>query len=345
MFLPATQERGLVVDVVHHARKPGPRAFSIERLFADIREGMPPDIRCRSHVAPFRSLGLGPRARNIIDARRHSGQVNHVIGDVHYLALGLPAANTIVTVHDCGMLLRLRGWRRTVMQVFWFSWPIARCRIVTAVSEATKRDLVEIAGAPPEKIRVIHNCVSSRFVPEPAAFNASQPRILLIGTSPNKNLGRMAAALAGLACAVELVGTPSGEQMAEFERHAVSLRALGDIGETELHDAYRRCDLVLFASIHEGFGLPILEAQAIGRPVVTGDCSSMPEVAGGGACLVDPLDPSSIREGVRRVADSAAYRSTLIAAGLENVRRFTVARTAESYAEVYREIAADSDRA
>jgi glycosyltransferase involved in cell wall biosynthesis len=334
-----------VTTIVHFERKPGPRSFSIERLFADLRGAMPPDISCLRHVSPFFSQGIVPRARNILDARRHQGQINHVTGDVHFLALGLPRSKTILTVHDCGMLHRLRGWRRSLLKFCWFTWPILHCRVVTAVSEATRRDLIEIAGAPPGKIRVIHDCVSPRFIAEVSSFNASRPRVLLIGTAPNKNLERMAKALTGLPCDVEIVGAPSPGQLAEFERQRVRLTVLGDLDENGIHAAYRRCDLVLFASTHEGFGLPILEAQAIGRPVITGDCSSMPEVAGDAACLIDPFDPSSIRLGLERVIGDPAFRENLIRSGFENTRRFPAARIAEQYAGIYREVAMGAARA
>jgi len=103
--------------------------------------------------------------------------------------------------------------------------------------------------------------------------------------------------------------------------------------------AYRECDLVVFASSYEGFGLPILEANATGRPVVTSNVCSMPEVAGGAACLVDPFDVASIRAGVNRVLSDPAYRESLIVAGFENAKRFGAARIARAYADVYTNLA------
>jgi glycosyltransferase involved in cell wall biosynthesis len=81
--------------------------------------------------------------------------------------------------------------------------------------------------------------------------------------------------------------------------------------------------------------MPILEAQTVGRPVVTSNLSSMPEVAGTAACLVDPLSVASIREGVQRVIQDAPYREGLIAAGFENVKRFQAETVARAYGEVY----------
>jgi glycosyltransferase involved in cell wall biosynthesis len=346
-----------IVTAIHFLRRPGPRAFSIERLFADVRAALPADIACAVQVSPYESRGVLPRLRNILAARRARGPVNHITGDVHFLALGLPKRRTILTVHDCGNLHRLKGWRRAVLKWFWFTWPMRHVCVVTTVSETTKQELVALTGVAPGKVRVVLNCVSpeftrptaeftrpmAEFAPRSAPFNAPRPRILMLGTAPNKNLERMAAALAGLPCVVELVGTPRPEQARAFAQHGVELVQLGSLTNEQIVAAYERCDLVLFASTHEGFGLPIVEGQAVGRPVVTSNCSSMAEVAGDSACLVDPLDVASIRAGVVRVCGDADYRAELVRRGFENVKRFSARAVAEQYAALYREIAAAGD--
>lgn len=300
---------------------------------------MPTTILCRTHVAPRFSQGLWPRIASIVDAGRNAGAVNHVTGDVHFLALGLPGKNTVLTIHDCGILRRSRGLKRALLKYFWYTLPMARCRVVTAISAATRNELIELAVAPAEKIRVIHDCVSPEFQASPAVFNRVRPTILILGTAPNKNLERLAAALEGFACLVVLVGRPTDNQRAMFLDRRIHLIELGDVNNSEILTAYQRCDLVLFASTHEGFGLPILEAQAVGRPVVTSNCSSMPEVAGDAACLVDPLDSRSIHAGIERVICDETYREQLINRGFENVRRFSATQIAAEYASLYREIA------
>jgi glycosyltransferase involved in cell wall biosynthesis len=102
--------------------------------------------------------------------------------------------------------------------------------------------------------------------------------------------------------------------------------------------AYEAADILLFCSTIEGFGMPIIEAQTVGRVVVTSSVSSMPDVAGGGACLADPLSISDIRHAVERVLNDNNYRNDLIYKGLQNVRRFNPQTVARQYAHLYETI-------
>jgi glycosyltransferase involved in cell wall biosynthesis len=104
-------------------------------------------------------------------------------------------------------------------------------------------------------------------------------------------------------------------------------------------DAYERADLVIFVSLAEGFGMPIIEAQAVGRPVIVSNLSPMKEVAGEGALAVDPFDIEAIRSAIRTVIEDGQLRHRMIAAGLENVKRFNAEVVAGQYAQLYRSIA------
>ena len=329
-----------MIRVIHFQRKPGPRAFSIERIFRDVRLNLPSDIFCKVQISSFASRGILPRMRAIIEACKSQGTVNHVTGDVHYLALGLRPEKTVLSIMDCGNLVRLQGWRRIVMRWIWFSWPIARCRVVTALSEATRRDLIELAGVPPKKIRVVYASLAREFVAQPISFNSVCPRILMIGTAPNKNIERMAEALSGMLCQIEVVGLVNRQQRDAFYAHGLNVKILGDIDDAAMLACYERCDVLLFASTFEGFGMPIVEAQAVGRCVITSNCSAMPEAAGDGACLVDPFNSASIRAGVERVINDAAYRDELVRRGFANAQRFSITKIASDYAAIYREVAA-----
>ena len=134
-----------------------------------------------------------------------------------------------------------------------------------------------------------------------------------------------------------LAAGPPNEKETEQEGQS-RFRELGRLTDEELVEAYRRCDMVVFASLYEGFGLPILEAQAMGRPVITSNFGAMREAAGDGALLVDPYSVESIRDAVLRVKNEPGLRAELVRKGLENAERFRPEAVAARYGELYRRV-------
>ncbi len=326
--------------VTHFQRRPRPVDFSLERLFRDVRAAMPPGIECRVHVARFISSGFWKRLYNVLEAPFYHGEINHVTGDTHYQGYLLPKHRTLLTIPDCAPLARLRGWRRAVLRFFWYTLPVRRAGLVSVISEATKAELLRHVRCAPEKVRVVACCVSPTFRADPRPFDAARPRLLQIGTGKNKNLPRVAEALAGIPCHLQIIGRLDAEQEDALRAHNIDHTATDGLSDDAVAAAYRECDLVVFASTYEGFGLPIAEANAVGRPVVTSNVLSMPEVAGDAACLVNPFDVVSIRAGVQRVIDDAAYRGQLIERGFANAARFSAGAVALKYAELYEELLA-----
>jgi glycosyltransferase involved in cell wall biosynthesis len=314
---------------------------SIERLFAAVRQGLGGRVVCRTHICPFPSRGVAGRVGNLVAAwRACRGRICHLTGDVHYLALAMPRGRFVLTIHDCAVLHRLRGWRRELVRLLWFAWPARRAGVVTTISATTRDDLVRWLGPGlAGKVRVVPNCVGDEFAPVPKPWPEGPPVILQVGTGWNKNLERVAEALRGLCCRLWIVGPPGDAQRAALEGAGVEHRWLGRLSDEDLLEAYRQCDALVFVSLFEGFGLPVLEAQATGRPVVTSDRSAMPEVAGGSALLVDPEDVAAIRAAVVRLLGEPALREELVARGWENVERFRAAAVAARYEAIYRELA------
>jgi glycosyltransferase involved in cell wall biosynthesis len=328
------------LQVVHFHRRPFAGQHSIEQLFANLRKKMREmGADVVPAVAPFCSKGLVRRIANVAWSALHQRTINHVTGDVHFLVLGLSGPRTILTIHDCHALERLTGWRRKILKLFWFDLPIRRAAMVTVISEETKRQLLRHLDAPPERFTVIPNAVGSIFRPYPKAFNTVRPRVLQVGSMPNKNLPRLVRALQGLSCHLSIVGILNDEQRDMLDQARINYDARSDLDEAGMYQAYCEADIVSFVSTYEGFGLPIIEAQWVERPVITSNCSSMPDVAGNGACLVDPFDVASIRTGFERVIQDAAYREYMLEAGRENRVRFSLDEVARRYIEIYRRVA------
>ena len=323
------------MNVVFFHRKPRPGNFSIEKIFVQIRSALPREIDWRVRELMFFSTGFFRRLISALDASLHQQEVNHVTGDIHFIVPFLMKKRTVLTVHDIGWVYRPNRFARELFKWFWIVIPLRRSAIVTTVSNETKNELLKYCKVDPGKIRVIYNPISDLFVRFDQPFNKTEPRILQIGTKPNKNLFRLIEAIRGISCVLDIVGHVDTDLIAALDGAKVKYCISKNLSETEMIEKYHESDIVAFASIYEGFGLPIVEANAVGRVVVTSNVSSMPEVAGDAAHLVDPLDPDSIRQGILKVIQDDDYRQELINRGFINKKRFDLAGIARQYADIY----------
>lgn len=273
-------------------------------------------------------------------AAKGRNTVNHIAGDIHFVALGLTKRHTILTVHDCYHLSTFTGLKRALYKFVWFDMPLFRAGVVCAISESTRLELIRHAPWAKKKIVVIPVCITEEFLHQPADAPANPiPAILQVGTRENKNVERTIQAIAGTPCVFRIIGQLSQRQMDLLRSNQINFVNRTGLASDELIAEYKTCDLVTFVSTYEGFGLPIVEANAIGRPVITSDLPPMREVAGNGAHLVDPYSIKSIRAGIHKVLSDSDYRERLIAAGHENAQKYTPARVAAMYASLYEQIA------
>jgi glycosyltransferase involved in cell wall biosynthesis len=244
------------------------------------------------------------------------------------------AAPVVVTVHDLAVFRHpeaFNRWSRTYSRAV-VPRVLAAARRVIAVSEFTRRELVELLGVPDGKIRVVPNAVGEEFEPDGAASGGDY--VLAVGTlEPRKNLARLVEAARRTGVELRVVGA-RGWGGVEVAGNGV--RWLGEVPDDRLAELYRGAVCVAYPSLYEGFGMPVLEAMACGVPVVTSAGGATEEVAGGAAVLIDPLDPGSIAAGLE---EASARRDELAGLGLERARSFSWADTAAATAAVYREVA------
>jgi glycosyltransferase involved in cell wall biosynthesis len=328
--------------VQHFERRPLAGVFSIERVFDTVRGALPPDIEVRVRRNRFASRGVLPRLLDALGARAcaHSAQVNHVLGDVHYLTWFLPRRGTLLTVHDCASLARLGGLRRRLLWLGWYWWPLRRAERVVAISEFTRRELAAWLPHARVPIDVIPPPLPRGFCQRPLPPRGARLRLLQVGTAENKNLARVIAACRELPVELTIVGAIGAAEHAQLRALGLAFNNRIELDETALLAEFARCDALIFASTYEGFGLPIIEAQSVGRPVITSRFGATAETAGGAACLVDPFDTEDIRRGICRLIEDPGYAAELVRGGLENAARFRPERIAAAYAALYRELGA-----
>jgi glycosyltransferase involved in cell wall biosynthesis len=227
---------------------------------------------------------------------------------------------------------------------------------VLADSQATKDDLSELYGTPPDKIEVLLSGVDVRFCPVTDAaallttrrqYNiGDRPYLFAVGTvQPRKNYSRLIQALARLREAgydLDLViaggkGWLEDPIYATIRETAMQdyVRLIGFADEADLPALYSGAACTAFPSLCEGFGLPVLESMACGTPVVTSKVSSLPEVAGDAALLIDPYDADAIADALRLLLDDSSLRQDLIQKGMERAKRFTWDAAAHHLREIY----------
>jgi glycosyltransferase involved in cell wall biosynthesis len=319
------------------SRKPG-RFYSIERIFNQLKPLLSNFISVDVWRAEYSKFAPRELLANIRAARKCRADIYHVTGDIHYIVCALPRSRTLLTIHDCVFMHNATGIKRRLLKWLLLDLPVRRCRLITTISDATKKDILEYTGCSPEKLVVIPDPLSTGIFFVPAPFREGQPRILFVGTTENKNLLRTAEALKDIPCSLDIIGPLSTHQMQALSDCRMQYTAYSGLTDEEMAERYAGADLILFPSTFEGFGLPIIEGQKAGRPVITSNLSPMKETAGGAACLVDPWDPADIRDGVLKVIRDADYRQQLVSEGFRNITRFSAETIAQQYLECYKQL-------
>ena len=264
---------------------------------------------------------------------------------------------TVLTIHDLSFLRYPETFapakRRYLTAMTGIS--ARRARLVMTDSEHTRRDVIRLLGVPAARVRTVYPGVTEAFHPFPAGevdkFRQRQGMperfFLHVGTlQPRKNLERLIDAFGAFAQrsnlphALVLVGGKgwlyegllARARQVDVERR---IHFVGYAAPADLPLWYAAAEALVFPSLYEGFGFPLLEAMACGTPVLSSTASCLPEVAGDAAVLFDPLDVSSIADAMVRIAQEPERRQDLAARGLERAARFTWASTARHVLAAY----------
>ncbi len=322
------------MKVTYYFREYRKGVFSIEVLFDTLMDKMTPVVTPTLFI-----VKSSTRLLSFVRAFFSQGDINHITGDVNYLALVLKGSKTVLTIHDIGHYEHtLNGWEKQVYKKIWFEWPLKRVAKITTVSEFTKEKLLKTFNVDADKIKVIYNPVPLFFKREALPKHQDKIRILQVGSGSNKNIERLIKAVQGLPCELLLLRRYDESLDDRIKSAGIDCSWHFNLTQEEVFQLYVKSDLVFFASTYEGFGMPIIEAQAVGRPVITSNIASMPEVGGEGVCLVNPYDVDEIKAAIQKIAYDESYCSDLIQKGFKNIERFQVDRITREYTDLYNEL-------
>ncbi|MCE8040711.1 glycosyltransferase family 4 protein [Halomonas daqingensis] len=249
----------------------------------------------------------------------------------------------VFTIHDLNHLDRPEN--SSLGKRLFYRFVIRRgCKkayAILTVSEFSRKRIVEWAGVSSDKVVNVGNGVDKSFNSDVIPYNLGTPYYLCVGNrKAHKNETRVveAFAQADIDEGIHLVFTGASEPSLEamIQEHNLSSRVkfMGTVTEDELPSLYKGARGLLFPSLYEGFGLPVLEAMACGTPVITSNCTSLPEVAGDAAMLVDPLDTQELQDAIERLEQDASLRDELIVKGFDRAKLFTWEKTAQKVQEV-----------
>ncbi|GAL64383.1 glycosyltransferase [Algibacter lectus] len=273
--------------------------------------------------------------KNTLAIRKLSGII-HITGDVHYLAL-LPFKKTVLTIHDVEFL-KGNILKQFFLALFWFWLPSLFVKRITVISEFSKKQVLAIIPWAKRKTTVIYNPVNPILKKQPRECMSEIPQILHIGTSENKNLINTIKGLKNIPSTLHIVGNLTQEHKEALRTNEISFKNYVDIPFSKIQELYESSDIVSFISLFEGFGMPIIEAQQVGRVVITSNKGAIPEIASNAVHYVNPLDCNEIHNGFLKLINDKDYRLSLINKGYQNIERFNLDYISNQYMAVYNEL-------
>lgn len=321
---------------IYRSKDSGP---SIRRVFEPIENALKKECQLDSIYLPrataspidlFRNIQF---VKNYIRGKQYD--IIHITGHVNYLIWPLRKYRTIVTVHDLGFYTNFASGLKKKLLYLFFIHPLKYAKHITYISDKSYEEACDCIKLPESKQSIIYNPVDPSFVFSPKNINKEKPIILHLGTKPNKNLSRVIEAVSTIHCTLHIIGNVSENLLKKIDEYGIDVRIDNNVSDEEIIRAYKECDIVSFPSLYEGFGLPIIEGQAIGRPIVTSNLLPMNRIAGKGAVLVDPYSVDSIKVGfLKAIKEHSEY----ITKGRINVEKYSLGNIVNQYIHLYKKM-------
>lgn len=320
------------LTVTHFYREPEKNGRSINGMLKTIKNDLEDRIPFREAYCLPGTSGI----KNIRNAAAQTSAINHIADEAGFITLGLNGRKNIITIHDGGSFGRITNdIHKNFFQSFWWRLLLRNTSIITTISDTTKQNFSSIFSYPLQKITVIPPPIKPVFKYMYKDELANKPVILILGTAKHKNLHNLIDAVKDLNVHIDIVGEPAKEDIAKLNTYNLSHTTHQHLSDEQVFDRYMQCDMVFAAAHTEGFCLPLVEAQAVGRPVIASNFAGVNEIAGNAALLVDPSRPDHIRDAITTlIADRQRY-GALVTQGLRNAARFHHKLISEQYFRLY----------
>ncbi len=325
--------------IIRPELKPG---RSIEQLFTAIR----PVISEKCDLEVVTLPGGGDLKKDAIkqysyirNLKMDDKTLTHITGDVHYISSWVKGRQ-IHTIHDLESILSGNRVAQALKKKLWIEACLKNSVSVSVVSEYTKSRLLVEWPQHKSKIRVIPNPVLIEQKGDKLKMEPEFVHILSVGTKKNKNLETVLRVLKNLnlRCKWHVVGNLKESFTRQIRESGIPYSNYCGISNFELSSLYKSCDLLLFPSLFEGFGLPIIEAQAHGLPVITSNTASMPEVSGNAAVLVNPTDEIEMGQVILKLKHDKKIVDDLVKSGFLNAEKYKLQSVANQYLNWYETI-------
>lgn len=330
------------MDIVFFHRNGSGGGISIQENFRPLINELIKENNVKVYEVPYTGPNPIVLLKNILFIRKHSTKtgINHITGDIHYGVLGLIGRKSVLTIHDdyairqCkrGLLGKLYMW------LFWIYLPIKMVKAPICTTPTTLNNIKKLYNS--KKLQVItHHIVPSVIRDVQKPFNKEYPRLLQIGTQINKNLETTLEAIKGMRCKLVVLKRMTESQKEIADKYNIDYTNRFDIPFEEVADEYHECDIVVFPSLFEGLGMPIIEGQKAGKPIITSNREAMNWTAGDAALLLEnPLDVQEYKAALNRIIYDDDYRKDLVEKGKRNVSRFSLEHAVEMYMRIYESV-------
>lgn len=315
-------------------QRPSSSGFSLEAVYGAIHE----ELSKKIDIGIF-TLNKNNLIKDLLKLRKMKADLYHITGDVHYLTLLLPKNKSVLTMHDVGRYLHdLKGLKRWIYKMVWITLPIHFSGAIFFSSEITKKRVLKITSLDKKPNFVVGLCSNLGFKNPEYKGRAGKPYILHVGTAAHKNLLTVVKAIEKIECKLLIVGELTESDCSYLKDKEIDYENFSKINKNELEDLYLKADLITFPSLHEGFGLPIIEGQASQTPVITSNFSPMLEVAGKGAILINPLDVNELTKSINKVLSDSEFTRKLVQKGSNNAKLFSSEVVANNHLGYYQQI-------